>query len=382
MKRTGKKLLGVLMALVLFLIGGNSMPVSAVSADELTAKAALLMDAGTGQVLFEKNAHEARPIASVTKVMTLLLIMEEIDSGRLSLSDTVTASAHAAGMGGSDIWLEEGETMTVDDMLKAIVIMSANDAAVALAEKIAGSEDAFVQRMNERAKELGMNDTVFKNCCGLDEDGHVSSAYDVALMSRELIGHDKIFGYTTTWMDSVRDGATQLVNTNRLIRTYTGITGLKTGTTSQAGSCMTATAQRDGMTLIAVVLGADTSALRFSEAATLLDTGFAGWSSVKPETAKVGSLPVTGGMESEVELKVEECPSLLIEKGREEELKQTVHLPESLQAPVDTKTIIGTITVTLGETKLVSLPIYAAREVEAVSWDKIFFLLLENLGTF
>lgn len=382
MKRTGKKLLGVLMALVLFLIGGNSMPVSAVSADELTAKAALLMDVGTGQVLFEKNAHEARPIASVTKVMTLLLIMEEIDSGRLSLSDTVTASAHAAGMGGSDIWLEEGETMSVDDMLKAIVIMSANDAAVALAEKIAGSEDAFVQRMNERAKELGMNDTVFKNCCGLDEDGHVSSAYDVALMSRELIGHDKIFGYTTTWMDSVRDGATQLVNTNRLIRTYTGITGLKTGTTSQAGSCMTATAQRDGMTLIAVVLGADTSALRFSEAATLLDTGFAGWSSVKPETAKVGSLPVTGGMESEVELKVEECPSLLIEKGREEELKQTVHLPESLQAPVDTKTIIGTITVTLGETKLVSLPIYAAREVEAVSWDKIFFLLLENLGTF
>lgn len=382
MKRTGKKLLGVLMALVLFLIGGNSMPVSAVSADELTAKAALLMDAGTGQVLFEKNAHEARPIASVTKVMTLLLIMEEIDSGRLSLSDTVTASAHAAGMGGSDIWLEEGETMSVDDMLKAIVIMSANDAAVALAEKIAGSEDAFVQRMNERAKELGMNDTVFKNCCGLDEDGHVSSAYDVALMSRELIGHDKIFGYTTTWMDSVRDGATQLVNTNRLIRTYTGITGLKTGTTSQAGSCMTATAQRDGMTLIAVVLGADTSALRFSEAATLLDTGFAGWSSVKPETAKVGSLPVTGGMESEVELKVEECPSLLIEKGREEELKQTVHLPESLQAPVDTKTIIGTVTVTLGETQLVSLPIYAAREVEAVSWDKIFFLLLENLGTF
>lgn len=382
MKRTGKKLLGVLMALVLFLIGGNSMPVSAVSADELTAKAALLMDAGTGQVLFEKNAHEARPIASVTKVMTLLLIMEEIDSGRLSLSDTVTASAHAAGMGGSDIWLEEGETMTVDDMLKAIVIMSANDAAVALAEKIAGSEDAFVQRMNERAKELGMNDTVFKNCCGLDEDGHVSSAYDVALMSRELIGHDKIFDYTTTWMDSVRDGATQLVNTNRLIRTYTGITGLKTGTTSQAGSCMTATAQRDGMTLIAVVLGADTSALRFSETATLLDTGFAGWSSVKPEIAKVGSLPVTGGMESEVELKVEECPSLLIEKGREEELKQTVHLPESLQAPVDTKTIIGTVTVTLGDTQLVSLPIYAAREVEAVSWDKIFFLLLENLGTF
>lgn len=381
MKRVGRKLLGGLVALALLPMG-SSLPVSAVSADELTAKAAVLMEAGTGQVLFQKNAHEARPIASVTKVMTLLLIMEEIDSGRLSLTDTVTASAHAAGMGGSDIWLKEGETMTVDDMLKAVVIMSANDAAVALGEKIAGSEEAFVQRMNERAKELGMNDTVFKNCCGLDEEGHVSSAYDVALMSRELIRHETIFRYTTTWMDSVRDGATQLVNTNRLIRTYTGITGLKTGTTSQAGSCITATAQRDGMTLIAVVLGADTSALRFSEAATLLDTGFAGWSTVQPEIADVGSLPVTGGMESEVALKVEACPPLLIEKGRDEELKQTVNLPESIPAPVDTKTILGSVTITLGETELVSLPVYAAREIEAVSWDKIFFLLLENLGTF
>lgn len=381
MKRVGRKLLGGLVALALLLMG-SSLPVSAVSADELTAKAAVLMEAGTGQVLFQKNAHEARPIASVTKVMTLLLIMEEIDSGRLSLTDTVTASAHAAGMGGSDIWLKEGETMTVDDMLKAVVIMSANDAAVALGEKIAGSEEAFVQRMNERAKELGMNDTVFKNCCGLDEEGHVSSAYDVALMSRELIRHETIFRYTTTWMDSVRDGATQLVNTNRLIRTYTGITGLKTGTTSQAGSCITATAQRDGMTLIAVVLGAETSALRFSEAATLLDTGFAGWSTVQPEIADVGSLPVTGGMESEVALKVEACPPLLIEKGRDEELKQTVNLPESIPAPVDTKTILGSVTITLGETELVSLPVYAAREIEAVSWDKIFFLLLENLGTF
>ncbi|HIW14118.1 MAG TPA: D-alanyl-D-alanine carboxypeptidase [Firmicutes bacterium] len=381
MKRVGRKVLGGLMALAL-LGGAGSLPVSAVSADELTAKAAVLMEEGTGQVLFQKNAHEARPIASVTKVMTLLLIMEEIDSGRLSLTDTVTASAHAAGMGGSDIWLKEGETMTVDDMLKAVVIMSANDAAVALGEKIAGSEEAFVQRMNERAKELGMNDTVFKNCCGLDEEGHVSSAYDVALMSRELIRHETIFRYTTTWMDSVRDGATQLVNTNRLIRTYTGITGLKTGTTSQAGSCITATAQRDGMTLIAVVLGAETSALRFSEAATLLDTGFAGWSTVQPEIADVGSLPVTGGMESEVALKVEACPPLLIEKGRDEELKQTVNLPESIPAPVDTKTILGSVTITLGETELVSLPVYAAREIEAVSWDKIFFLLLENLGTF
>lgn len=222
---------------------------------ELTAPSAVLMEASTGRVLFEKDPHALRSCASITKVMTLCLVFEAIDSGRLSLDQTLTASAHAASMGGSDIWLEEGEAMSVDDLIKATVIMSANDAAVVLAEAVSGSEEAFVAQMNEKAQQLGMNDTVFKNCNGLDEEGHVTSAYDVALMSRELICHEKVFDYTLTWMDSVRGGETQLVNTNKLIRSYQGITGLKTGTTGQAGSCITATAERNGLSLIAVVLG-------------------------------------------------------------------------------------------------------------------------------
>ena len=236
---------------------------------ELTAPSAVLMEASTGRVLFEKDPHAVRSCASITKVMTLCLVFEAIDSGRLSLDQTLTASAHAASMGGSDIWLEEGEAMSVDDLIKATVIMSANDAAVVLAEAVSGSEEAFVAQMNEKAQQLGMNDTVFKNCNGLDEEGHVTSAYDVALMSRELIRHEKVFDYTLTWMDSVRGGETQLVNTNKLIRSYQGITGLKTGTTGQAGSCITATAERNGLSLIAVVLGADSTDHRFQDAVGL-----------------------------------------------------------------------------------------------------------------
>ena len=221
---------------------------------EVSAPAAVLMEAGTGQVLFEKNSHEVRACASITKVMTLCLTFEAMEQGKLSLEDQLSASAHAASMGGSDIWLKEGEQMSVDDLIKATVIMSANDAAVVLAENVAGSEEAFVARMNEKAAALGMKETTFKNCNGLDEEGHVTSAYDVALMSRELIKYEKIKDYTLTWMDSVRDGATQLVNTNKLIRSYKGITGLKTGTTSQAGSCITATAERGGLRLIACLL--------------------------------------------------------------------------------------------------------------------------------
>ena len=245
---------------------------------EISAPAAVLMEAGTGRVLFEKNSHEARPCASITKVMTLCLTFEAIEAGQLNLSDQLSASAHAASMGGSDIWLKEGEQMSVDDLIKATVIMSANDAAVVLAENVAGSEEAFVERMNGKAQELGMEDTVFKNCNGLDEEGHITSAHDVALMSRALLTHEKITDYTLTWMDYVRDGATQLVNTNKLIRSYQGITGLKTGTTSAAGSCISATAERNGLKLIAVVLGAPSTDDRFRDAAALLDYGFAGWS--------------------------------------------------------------------------------------------------------
>ena len=234
MRRIGRNALALALGAVLALPGVTAQGGEVA----VTAQAAVLMEASTGQVLFEKGAHVRRACASITKVMTLLLTFEALEAGELSLDQELTASAHAASMGGSDIWLEEGEQMTVDDLLKATVIMSANDAAVVLAEAVSGSEEAFVARMNERAGELGMEDTVFKNCNGLDEEGHLTSAYDVAVMSRALLAHEKIRDYTLTWMDSVRNGETQLVNTNKLIRSYQGITGLKTGTTGQAGSCI------------------------------------------------------------------------------------------------------------------------------------------------
>ena len=274
----GKRIAAGLLAVLLIGLSVPMRAASALSEEEVKAPAAVLMEAQTGRVLYEKNPHEKRPCASITKVMTLLLVMEALDAGKISLTDTVTTSAHAASMGGSDIWLKEGETMSVDDMLKATVVASANDAAVALAEYVAGSEEDFLRQMNEKAQELGMADTTFKNCNGLDEEGHLTSAYDVAVMSRELMKHKKIFDYTMIWIDYVRDGQTQLVNTNKLIKSYKGITGLKTGTTGQAGSCISATAERDGVQLIAVVLGAANTKDRFSAASTLLDYGFANWS--------------------------------------------------------------------------------------------------------
>ena len=310
-----KKIAASFLAVLLMVF---SLPVraAALSDDEVKAPSAVLMEAQTGKILYEKNAHEVRACASITKVMTLLLVMEALDSGKIGLQDTVTASEHASSMGGSDIWLEPGETMTVDDMLKATVIMSANDCAVALAEYVAGSEDEFVKQMNERGKELGMKDTTFKNCNGLDEDGHVTSAYDIALMSRELIKHKKIFDYTTQWIDHVRGGKTQLVNTNKLIKSYQGITGLKTGTTGKAGSCISATAVRGGVSLIAVVLGSATTDDRFSAASKLLDYGFANWSVAKPNIPNEAytPVPVANGMENAVEPEVNAGESVIVPK--------------------------------------------------------------------
>lgn len=304
-------------------LGVSSVRASALDDASVKAPAAVLMEAQTGKVLYQKEPHAQRPCASVTKVMTLLLVMEALDNGSLSLTESVPASAHAASMGGSDIWLKEGETMSVDNLIKATAVASANDAAVVLAERVAGSEEAFVQKMNEKAKALGMHDTVFKNCNGLDEDGHVTSAYDVALMSRALMQHKAIFRYTTIWMDSVRDGATQLVNTNKLLKSYQGITGLKTGTTSKAGSCISATAERNGMSLIAVVLGAANTNDRFSTARTLLDYGFAGWAMAdlpQPEQA-LAAVPVTNGMLPQVSVRADLNGKVLVPKGKE---KRTV----------------------------------------------------------
>ena len=377
-KRIAALLLGIAVA-----AAAVPRPAQALTAEELPAPSAVLMEASTGKVLFEKNAHEQRACASVTKVMTLLLVMEALDAGTIQLTDIVAASDHAASMGGSDIWLEPGEEMSVDDLLKATVIMSANDAAVALAEHVSGSEDAFVEKMNERAAELGMTETVFLNCCGLDEDGHVTTAYDVALMSRALIQHEEIFRYSQTWMDELRGGKTQLVNTNKLLKSYSGITGLKTGTTSKAGSCMAATAERDGMSLVSVVLGCSTTEERFSSAAALLDYGFGGWSVVQPDAGAVGlpCVPVTGGMASEVAVQADDLAAAVVEKGREQEVTCEVELQEVLTAPVSAGQEVGSVVCRLDGEVICSAPVRAAAEVQELTFSSAWLALLLALVT-
>ena len=355
-----------------------------VRADELTldAPSALLMEKQTGMVLFAKDEHTPREPASVTKVMTLLLTMEAIDSGALSYDDTVTGSAHAASMGGSQIWLKEGEQMRVEDLIKAVCVVSGNDAAVALGEHLAGSEEAFVARMNERAKELGMNDTHFVNCTGLPADGHVTSAYDIALMSRELIWHHPdIRRFTTIWMDSLRDGASMLVNTNKLLKSYRGITGLKTGTTGKAGVCISASAERDGLRLIAVVLGSASGKERFQAASTLLDYGFAHYESAAaalpgdaPQT-----LPVEHGTAATIPLNYESPGHCLMPKGEGGTLEAVVELPASLSAPVAAGEQVGRLKILHQGTEMCSYPITAAQNVDALSFRYCLHLLAQSL---
>ena len=361
-----------------------STKVTALSAEELPAPSAVLMEASTGKVLFEKNAHEQRPCASITKVMTLLLVMEALDEGRIHLEDMVSASEHASSMGGSDIWLEPGETMSVDDLLKATVIVSANDAAVALAEYVSGSEEAFVQRMNERAAELGMKDTVFKNCNGLDEDGHVTTAYDIALMSRALIQHEKIFDYTQVWMDELRGGKTQLVNTNKLLKSYSGITGLKTGTTGKAGSCMAATAERDRMALVAVVLGCASTEERFSSAASPLDAGFSGWALTAPFLSPDALAPVAveKGMQSTVAVEADPLTGVVVPKGREGEVVCEAVMEESLTAPVEQGQAGGEGTCVLDGEVLGRSQIRAVSSVEALTFSSAWLSLLRAVVSF
>ncbi|HEX2985577.1 MAG TPA: D-alanyl-D-alanine carboxypeptidase family protein [Caproiciproducens sp.] len=366
---------------VLIVISVLPVQAAALADTEIKAPSALLMEAQTGKVLFEKNSHEKRPCASITKVMTLLLVMEALDSGKIKLTDTVTASEHAASMGGSDIWLKPGESMSVDDMLKATVIMSANDAAVALAEFVAGSEDEFLQQMNEKAKELGMKDTTFKNCNGLDEDGHLTSAYDVAVMSRELMKHKKVFDYSKTWIDYLRDGKTQLVNTNKLLKSYSGITGLKTGTTGKAGSCVSATAEREGVKLIAVVLGASNTKDRFATAATLLDYGFANWAVTKPPLPNeaLQPVPVIKGMSSQVETTAATDGSILVPKGKVKEIKYKITMNQPVTAPVKKGQVLGKITYTLGNDVVKEDSICAKNDVAEITLSSAFRLLAKHL---
>lgn len=304
----------------------------------LESESAILIEQTTGQVLYSHNPHEQLRPASVTKVMSILLIMESLDSGKISLTDMVPCSENAASMGGSQIWLDPRETLSVDDMLKAICVNSANDCVVAMAEYIAGSEEAFVQMMNDKAKELGMNDTIFKNCHGLDEEGHVTSSYDIALMSRELLNnHSDITKYTTIWTDSLRDGKSELSNTNKLIRTYKGATGLKTGSTSLALYNLSASATRDNLSLIAVIMKAPTTKIRFSEAGTLLDYGFNKFSfkDFGKKGDLVKSINVDKGINPNVEAILSDNIGAIVEKGKENNIEQIINLEENLQAPIE-----------------------------------------------
>lgn len=347
-------------------------------------KSALLMDVATGTVLFESNAHEKLAPASVTKVMTMLLIMEAIDSGKIGWDDTVTASEAAAAKGGSQVYLKVGETMTVEEMLKSIAVSSANDCACAMAEHLAGSEAAFVEQMNARAAELGMEDTHFVNCTGLDDSPeaaqHRTCAHDIALMSRELMkNHPDIKKFTTIWMDTVRGGAFGLSNTNKLVRFYNGATGLKTGFTSGAGYCLSATAEREGMELIAVVMGAESSQIRFNACKSMLDHGFAGYALITP-TLENGpaDVPVELGKQQTVAARLGEGKQLLIDKQQKQAVTMEAALEEKVTAPVSQGQRLGTLTVRAGDQVLTQIPLVAAHTVERLTWSDLFVAVLKK----
>ena len=363
-------------------VSAADLPASAApSGPETAAASAVLMEKESGAVLYEKDARQKLEPASVTKIMTLLLIMEALDSGRIARDDMVTVSAYAAGMGGSQVYLKEGEQMTVSELIKCVTVVSGNDCAVALAEHLSGSEAAFVARMNQRAQELGMTDTNFVNCTGLPAPGHVTSAYDIALMSRELIlHHPSIRDYTTIWMDSIRDGTFGLTNTNRLVRFYQGATGLKTGSTDSALYCMSATAERDGMELIAVVMKAPTSAQRFEDAKVLLDYGFASYAlvSVYPESP-LAPVDVLLGTVSQVQPQLQRECRLLVRKGEAGQVTTRLTLPQDLEAPVEQGQILGRMEVYVGEELRDSVPITAAQPVDRLTVPGIFSRLLRQL---
>ena len=377
-----KKLIGALLAALCLLA---LLPTTADAVElPLTSRAALLMEKTTGQILFAQNEHEALEPASVTKIMTLLLTMDAIDSGALSYDDVVTVSAYAAGMGGSQVFLAEGEKITVEELLKSVCVSSGNDAAVALAEKVSGVTELFVEQMNNRAKGLGMDDTHFVNCTGLTAKGHVTSAYDIALMSRELLTrHPDIRRFTTIWTDTIRGGAFGLANTNKLIRFYDGATGLKTGYTASAGYCISATAEREGMELIAVIMKGETADKRNTDAKALLNYGFSTYAlvSAAPEEP-LPALPVSMGQAEQVSLTLpEEGVTALVEKGRVSALERRVDLPSSLTAPVAAGQTVGTLTLLDGETEVLTVPILAAEDAPRRSWSGLFAQLL-RMATF
>ena len=378
MKRLGLMILAAVMAFSCL-----SLTAGAVNL-QVAGKGGILMDAATGTILYEQNAHEMLAPASVTKVMTMLLIMEAIDSGKIGWDDMVTTSEAAAAKGGSQIYLKVGETMTVTDMVKSIAVSSANDCACAMAEHIAGSEAAFVALMNQRAKELGMEHTNFVNCTGLDDEAnaarHLTCAYDIAIMSRELlVNHPDIKKFTTIWMDTVRNGSFGLSNTNKLVRFYAGATGLKTGFTSKAGYCLSASASRDGMELIAVVMGAETSKDRFAACKSMLDYGFANYALVTPEEPEE-SVPVKLGTEGTVQAVPAENVAQLVEKSQRNDVRVQVKMDDSVTAPVSAGQKLGTMTVYCGEQVLTQVPMVASHAVPRLSWWQVFAKVLGQIA--
>ena len=352
---------------------------------EVGGKSACLMDVATGTVLYEKNASEPLAPASVTKVMTMLLIMEAIDSGKISWDDTVTASEAAAAKGGSQVYLKVGETMSVRDMLKSIAVSSANDCACAMAEHLAGSEGAFVERMNKRAQELGMTNTHFVNCTGLDDapeaSEHRTSARDIAIMSRELLkNHPDIKKFTTIWMDTIRNGAFGLSNTNKMVRFYSGATGLKTGFTSGAGYCLSASAQRDGLELVAVVMGAESSSVRFAACKQLLDYGFANYALYTPELPGEARVAVRLGRTDGVNAVLRGDNAILVEKGERNGIQTEVSLEETVSAPVPEGARLGTLTIRSNDRVLAELPLVAEAAVERVDWGDLFVRVLKRVA--
>lgn len=374
-----KKLICVLLCSAMLV---SPFMLSTAAADELTldAKSAILVEAASGKVLYEKNADEALPPASVTKIMTLLLVMEAIDSGKIAYDDMVSTSNNAASMGGSQIYLEPGEQMSVDDMIKSVVVSSANDAAVALAEFVCGSEEIFVAKMNERAKELGMTSTCFENTNGLDDTTthHLTSARDIAVMSRELIRHEKILEYSSIWQDSVRNGSFTLTNTNRLIRFYNGANGLKTGSTSKAGFCISATALRDDMQLIAVIMGSPNRDTRNECAKKLLDYGFASFTCAKWEGEELTPIAVRGGTSESCALACEGFTTV-VKKGDRERIVRSIELPEYISAPIKSGDEIGNVLYTLDGELIGKTSITAVQDIERIGYAHLLARIFRRI---
>lgn len=382
-----KKLISVFLCLLISLSGtiycfAEEKENNTTAPFEDFSKSSILMCADTGDIIYENNAYEHLSPASVTKVMSMLLILEALESGKISLSDEVVTSKNAVAMGGSQIWLEEGEKMTVDELLKAVAVASANDACTALAEYIAGSTTSFVSMMNERAKELGLENTNFENCTGLDDTAtnHYSCAYDIAVISREVMQHELIKNYTTIWLDYLRNGETELNNTNKLVNTYNGITGLKTGTTSKAGFCVCATAERDGMSLISVVLGADTSEDRFTSASNMLDYGFANYQIIVPEIdeTQISTVKVINGIEKSVMPIYDETDKILVKKGGED-ITYEYKTEPSVSAPVKSGDKLGEIIIKSGNETIRTVKLYSGKNIEKISFSYVFKEMLSNI---